>query len=58
MNRMKTERLSLLFEKMVINDANHSEQSELKTLYKEFINHDNYRRMTRQADRQVVKNYL
>jgi len=54
---MKTERLSSLFEKMVVNDANQSEQSELKALYKEFVNDDNHRNTLGQPKRQAA-NYL
>jgi hypothetical protein len=56
---MKTERLSLLFEKIVINGADHSEQSELKALYKEFINDDNPKSTSQQSsNRQMMKCFL
>lgn len=38
MERSKTIRLNLLFEKMAANSATFEEQMELKSLYEEYIN--------------------
>ena len=54
---MQTERLSSLFGKMVIDGASHSEETELKTLYKKLINNDD-RNAVQKPNGQVVRNYL
>lgn len=39
MGRSQMERLNILFEKMVSNNADYNERYELKMLYQEYINH-------------------
>lgn len=51
MEKIKVTQLNILFEKMVSNDANSTEQSELNNLYQEFIDDGREGNLNRASNR-------